>query len=91
MSNIIDDNFMVCVDCISAIANDDYTGLDFHYDENESQKRELEIRNGINEVNGYIVCGDSVRDSDFSTRRCDCCGSTLHGARYHCVVFSKGE
>lgn len=59
MVKVIEENFMVCCDCLSAIACDDYTGLDYHYNESEAEKRMEEIKRGIENAGGYIVYGDS--------------------------------
>jgi hypothetical protein len=79
---------MVCPECLQAIVNDDYSSLDYYYEPDEADKRELEIKAGIKEVDGYICgAGDSEKDDDFSMNPCDCCGNRLHGARHHCVVL----
>ncbi|WP_280553448.1 hypothetical protein [Halomonas sp. 25-S5] len=38
--DIIDDDFMVCTDCLMIIVNDDATGLDYSMDEEEAAERE---------------------------------------------------
>lgn len=86
---IIDNDFMVCEDCLHAIAYDDYTGLDYHYDEKEAYKRMREIKNGIHDAKGSISRGDSEKDVDFSRAPCECCGSGLAGGRFHCVMLVK--
>jgi len=40
--DIIDDDFMVCTDCLMIIANDDASGLDYSLGEEEAEARELE-------------------------------------------------
>lgn len=86
MVKILDDSFMVCIDCIMAIVNDDYTGLDYHYSEQESNQRMKAIQDGISNTEGQIVTGDELNDT-FSHKPCDCCGSNLAGTRYHCRVL----
>lgn len=83
---ILDDNFMVCSECIQAIANDDYSGLDYHYDRESADNRASHIRNGIMHAGGNICIGDSDKDEEFSTSSCDCCGGQLAGSRHHCVL-----
>ena len=87
MAQVIDDDFMVCTDCLMAIANDDYSGLDYHYSAAEAGQRMADIKTGMDSAGGYICCGDSDRDEEFSTRDCDCCGCYLAGSRHHCVVL----
>ena len=88
---ILDDNFMVCEDCIQVIANDDYTGLDYHYNEQDSQRRMDEINAGLEKVGAGLCCGDSDKNDDFSLYSCDCCGSDLHGERFHCVILGEAN
>ena len=88
MTDIIDDDFLVCTDCLMAIANGDTSGLDFHYSPSDATRRLDEIHAGMAAAGGSIVCGDSERDEEFSTRDCDCCGCGLAGSRHHCVVLT---
>ena len=86
---IIDDEFMVCADCLMIIANGDDSGLDYHYGK-DAAERLAKIEAGlsaVSAVSGYVSVGDSDRDDEFSTRDCDCCGTTLAGSRHHCVVI----
>ena len=85
---VLDDNFMVCSDCIQVIANGDYSGLDYSCDVEEkfSEKRVDEINAGL-EDNPGIACGDADKDEEFSTQPCECCGESLHGSRHHCVIL----
>jgi len=85
---VMDDNFMVCGDCLQAIVNDDYTGLDYHYTAEEVEQRIKAIQDGIKAVKGHIVCGDEEPET-FSIRPCECCGCGLAGERYQCVVFER--
>ena len=93
MVNVIDDNFMVCSECLSAIVNDDYSGLDYSYDEQEANERMAHIQECIRweqvQNGGYIVLGDEEKDDEFSSRSCSCCGSHLAGSRHHCIVLSN--
>lgn len=86
MVDILDDEFMVCVDCLMVIANGDYSGLAI--DPSTEDQRTKEINDGLDSVEGYVACGDSDKDYDFSSRPCGCCGSHLAGSRHHCVVLS---
>ena len=92
--DIIDDDFMVCTDCLMIIANDDASGLGYSLGEEEAEARELEIREAIAEIRqdeGQIAVGDSNRDDEFSSSPCACCGTRLAGARHHCVILGSGR
>lgn len=84
---VIIENLALCTDCTMAAVNDDYTGLDYHYSKEESDKRYKEITAGLTEL-GPGLCYDSRQEDDeFSTRQCDCCKSRLAGRRtYFCVL-----
>ena len=90
---IIDDHYMVCDDCTPVLANEDYTHIDYHYDEAEAEAVIARIHQGRDAAGDLIAVGDSNKDLDFSKRRCDCCGSELHGRRTHFYVvkFDEGE
>ena len=87
MTTIINDDYQVCDDCTPVLANGDYTHLDW-YDEAVASEVMARINQGMDEAGGYIACGDRDKDIDFSRRRCDCCGSSLHGQRTHFVVLN---
>ena len=86
MARIIADDLLVCGDCLQAIANDDYTGLDYHYSPEEAKQREAEIRAGIESLGGYAVVGEAA---GFHWRGCDCCGSDLGGDKWECSVLGS--
>jgi hypothetical protein len=91
---VINDDYMACDDCTPVIHNGDYTHLDYHYNEVEAQAAMERINKGMAEAGGDMLQGpDKSKDLEFSTRRCDCCGSTLHGRREHfyIVKFDEGE
>ncbi|MEQ6918740.1 hypothetical protein [Halomonas aquatica] len=93
MVEVIDDDFMVCTDCLMIIANDDASGLDYSLDE-ETEGREQEIREAIAEIQreeGQIAVGDSGRDDELSSSPCACCGTRLVGARHHFVILGCGR
>lgn len=87
--HIIDDQFMVCSDCLYAIVFDDLSPLLQFYSEDEASRREVEIRSGLQRAGGRVELGDADRQEDFSWSPCDCCGSTLGGARHHCRLIGK--
>lgn len=89
---VINDSFLVCSDCILPIANGDFSGLDYHYDGEESAKRYREIADGMKNAGGELAIYDDPETGgpetvDFSRQPCACCGSTLAGKRHRCVVL----
>ena len=93
MMNILDDNFMVCVDCLPVIANGDYTHLDpsNHGSVEEAFARVREIDEGMALASGSIYVGDADRDEEFCTSSCECCGSGLAGSRHHCIILERDD
>lgn len=82
----------VCGDCLMAIANGDYTGLDYYYSPDEADLRVEEINAGISrlsEENGYIMTGDGENDLTLSYKPCDCCGADLDGERHEVLQFES--
>ncbi len=67
-----------CDDCIQAIANDDYSGMD---DEQENLTRA-----GIESIGQWLIVGDEV---GFSWMRCDVCGG-LAGNRHKVGYIDNG-
>jgi hypothetical protein len=87
MAHVLNDNFMVCTECLMVIANDDYSMLDYYYSPEDAEKRAEEIREGMVSIVGYIVPGDNEFDEEFSKEPCECCGELLAGTRHHCIVL----
>ena len=83
------ENLAFCPDCTMAAVNGDYTGLDYHYSADESEKREQEIKAGLAALGGPVYYDDSRESDEFSARRCDCCGSALAGRRDYFVVLGE--
>ena len=80
----------VCADCLSPIVNGDFTGLDYgRTPDNEEVIEALheKVREGVENFDGGHPMGEEY-DEEFSTAQCDCCGTTLAGARY---AFSDGS
>jgi hypothetical protein len=74
---------MACTDCLMLVANGD------HPEENtEKQDAEMDraIEANLGDDQGYLCCGDSDKDEEFSWSACECCGSKLGGSRHHLVV-----
>ena len=86
MIKIVDEEYMVCVDCLMVIANGDYSGLALHPDED---RRIEAINRGLDRAGGFVVCGDEEKDEEFSNRGCDNCRSGLAGSLHHCVVLGE--
>ena len=77
----------ICEDCRQAIANDDYTALDYHSRPSEAERRMLEIAAGVNRLlDAHTAC--AVRDSlGFIQTPCNCCGDVAHGERFQAVLL----
>jgi len=72
----------VCIDCGYFLAN----GMPDEPDKDWSPDK-LKAR-----WDGYhLVNGDSDKDHEFSWSPCEGCGSTLGGARMHCVAWSAKD
>jgi hypothetical protein len=81
------DSFMVCGDCLMAIVNGDFTGLDHYLDEPVATIRMEHIKQSIQDTEGHIVLGNSEEDLEFSPSPCDCCRERSAGSRHHCVTL----
>ncbi len=66
-----------CDDCVIAIANNDYTGMD--------DATEARVRAGIERIGQYLVVGD---ESGFSNHRCDVCND-MPGNRHAVGYISE--
>jgi hypothetical protein len=75
----------VCADCLQAIANDDYSGLDYFYNEAEAEAREKRIRKGIADLGRHVVTTDEYEE--FSRDECACCDTRLAGGRHGIAVL----
>jgi len=72
--------FMVCGDCLNALANDDYTGMD--------DEQEKATRNGLHHLaQTYKVISIDGAEYGFVGKPCECCDQ-LPGNRYR--VFAEG-
>jgi hypothetical protein len=81
------ENIAVCTDCILAIVNDDYIGLDYHYDAQEAAQRRNEIAAGILRLSSLGSIITTGEEDEFSTHHCDCCLSKLAGSRHYCSTL----
>jgi len=84
---IITDDIWLCTDCTQAAVNDDYTSLDYYYDEVEAALRMKEIQRGLTALGPNLVIGDE--EDEFSQSECDCCGSDLGGARFRFAILGN--
>lgn len=85
---VIHDDLWLCVDCLFAAVNGDYTGLDYHYDPEEAEKRMLMIQEGLERLGPHLVPDFSEDGVEtFSRRSCDCCGTSLAGSRHRFAVL----
>ena len=75
--------YSVCSECFQAIANDDYTGLDYRYTPEEAEERMQAIQNGIHALGPHLSPGDEKYG--FCRTPCECCGNPYHGDRYHVI------
>lgn len=76
---VIIENLRLCQDCTQAAVNDDYSGLDYYLNEQDSLERQKEIVAGLKSLGSGLVCRDDI--DEFSSRKCDCCGTRLAGER----------
>lgn len=86
MAKVIEDGLSCCCDCIMAIENGDYSGMDL--------SREAEVRAGVLALKdrGYPT-SDCAEDCEgrFSWQPCDCCKSPLGGNRHPVAILSNYE
>lgn len=92
---VIRDGLWLCVDCLFAAVNDDFTGLDYHYSRDEADKREKQIRKGLCAL-GMNLVPDFDSDSgdgheEFATMGCDCCGSRLAGEMHRFAILGPDD
>lgn len=70
----------VCDDCVTAIVNDDYSGMD--------DEQEALTRAGIERIGHYLVVGEEL---GFSHHDCTVCGSGLGGNRHEVGYLEEGR
>ena len=87
------DNLWFCPDCMIAAVNDDYTGLDYHYNEPEATQRMEAIKTGLAELGPHLVPHFDTETGEghysFSHIGCDCCNSQLAGEFYRFATLTE--
>ncbi len=81
------DHVWLCPDCTLAAVNDDYTGLDYHYNPEEAEQRAERIKDGLRELGPGLALADG-RD-EFSRAHCECCGDQLAGERQRFALLGE--
>jgi hypothetical protein len=72
-----------CSDCVMIIANDDWSGIA------SPELHDAQIAHvGLGELGHVVMAGDEGCEGEFSTARCDYCGSTLAGYRHPIAVLA---
>lgn len=77
-----------CNDCTIAVANDDYSGVDYYLSGLQADARKEAIRSGIANADGHLVIGDPI---GFMHGGCDVCGSRLSGERHAVSMLLEDE
>jgi hypothetical protein len=90
---VIRDDLWLCVDCMIAAVNGDYSGLDYAYGD-DAEKRAGDINDGLEALGIGLVpnfdCDTDEGHREFSRCGCDCCGSGLAGEMYRFAVLGDG-
>jgi hypothetical protein len=90
---VVQDDLWLCVDCLSAAVNGDYTGLQYYFKEPEATRRTEAIKAGLAKLGPHLVpdfdseTGEGIRE--FSSCGCDCCGSGLAGTMHRFAVLGE--
>jgi hypothetical protein len=90
---VIQDDLWLCDDCLLAAANGDFTGLDYHYQGKEADRRLKAIKEGLKNLGPHLVSdfdsesGEGIEE--FSRSECDCCGQHLAGQRHRLAVLGE--
>ncbi len=102
MMHVARDGIELCEDCMIVAVNGDYTGITVRRkltDSDEDHEARLDRRikridDGLAELGPHLVpnfdseTGEGI--NEHSRGSCDCCGSSLHGARHEFAVLAKG-
>jgi len=84
-------NLVLCTDCTQAAVNDDYTGLDYHYNQQEAEARMAAVKEGLWRLGPGLSPDTSKDDEEISNQPCDCCGTHDAGRRVHFSIYQKVE
>ncbi len=82
----VENEMMVCSDCLMLIANGDTPP---ELSEEKTEEWLAQIAKHYGEDQSGVCCGDSEKNEEFSWSGCDFCGSNLGGARHHCVELKE--
>lgn len=101
MATILDDEAWLCVDCGLIVANDDDSGIENAPGHRAAMAAESELNPGHRVVSGCEYEGGAEWceshehrtercrfDREFSSVRCDGCGTYLAGYRFAAVIFA---
>ncbi len=91
---IVRDDVWLCGDCRSIAVNGDYSGLDYHFgnDEDARDKRAAEIDAGLERLGPHLVNAEDGDDGriEHSTHACDCCREPrAHGERFRFAILGE--
>jgi hypothetical protein len=75
VDEVIDDHYMICPDCLIAVANGDFSGI------SEADERRIKFRMAEHARLGFYVIPDADVQEEFMWRTCEMCGA-LPGPRY---------
>lgn len=79
------ESFWLCEDCLQAVAYDDFSALSLYYSEAEVEQRIVHLRTQLQALMPLSADFDPHTGAGFeaySTRPCESCQSSLHGARH---------
>lgn len=78
------DDLWLCQDCMIVAVNDDPTGI-------EDEERVEEVYAGLHRLGPHLVpdFSEGEGEDEFSSRRCDSCGTRLAGARYRFAILEE--
>ncbi|CRI57801.1 hypothetical protein [Pseudomonas sp. CCOS 191] len=79
------ESFWLCKDCLQAVAYDDFSAVSLYYSEAEVDQRVAQMREAVQALLPLSADFDphtGIGIDPYSTRLCEACHSTLHGARH---------
>lgn len=81
---VVNDEIWVCSECMIWLVNGDVSGV-------EDAARVEAIQAGERALGEHIVSNfsEGEGEDEFSTAPCECCGTSLHGARYRMAQLGE--